>query len=157
MRKQLYIRGIKKIDFKNFFDKIDANAYFIVAYDENVILGYAVLYANNLETKEAYITLLEVYRAYQGKHIGNGLIEKCERLAKEKKMTKIQLCTLSACLLFGVIAGNHAMAESNQNAKNAQTFTFSSEEKKFIGIFKILILLRVMKLELNLLMQVDTS
>ena len=63
MRKQLYIRGIKKIDFKAFFDKIDANAYFIVAYDENVILGYAVLYANNLETKEAYITLLEVYRA----------------------------------------------------------------------------------------------
>lgn len=50
-------------------------------------------------------------------------------------MTKIQLCTLSACLLFGVIAGNHAMAESNQNAKNAQTFTFSSEEKKFIGTF----------------------
>ena len=80
--------ALKKIDFKNFFDKIDANAYFIVAYDENVILGYAVLYANNLETKEAYITLLEVYRAYQGKHIGNGLIEKCERLAKEKKMTK---------------------------------------------------------------------
>lgn len=83
--------ALKKIDFKNFLDKIDANAYFIVAYNENVILGYAVLYANNLETKEAYITLLEVYRAYQGKHIGNGLIEKCERLAKEKKMTKIRL------------------------------------------------------------------
>lgn len=55
------------------------------------MLGYAAMYANDLETKIAYITLVAVKPEYQGRHIGKSLLCACESLARQRGMRGIKL------------------------------------------------------------------
>lgn len=65
--------------------------YFIFAYQGNVSIGYCVLYANNSETRNAYISLIAVRPEYQNLHIGKQLIETCLQIAESYGM---QTCSL---------------------------------------------------------------
>lgn len=81
---------LKKDEFGELFRKIDVNGVFIVAYHAYVI-GYAVLYANNLSENEGYLTLIAVLPEYQGKNIGLDLLLACCDIAHSRGMMRLRL------------------------------------------------------------------
>lgn len=72
-------------------EKIHQKGIFIFAYQGNVSIGYCVLYANNSEARNAYISLIAVRPEYQKLHIGKQLIETCLQIAESYGM---QTCSL---------------------------------------------------------------
>lgn len=67
---EAFIYKIKdKNDYKCLISKIHAAPDFLVVFNKS-ILGYAAMYANNVSTKIAYITLIGVRREFQDKHVG---------------------------------------------------------------------------------------
>lgn len=105
-------------NYKELFEKIDANATFISAYDKET-MGYAAMYCNNLETREAYITLIAVKPDYQGKHIGTALLCECEKIALQKGMKSISLEVLKTnerAISFYVKLGFQNMGQKNWNS-----------------------------------------
>lgn len=66
------------------------NGIFVVAYHANV-LGYAVLYANNLSEYEGYLTLIAVLPEYQGKKVGQTLLLECCDIAYNRGMKRVKL------------------------------------------------------------------
>ena len=81
---------LNRLDFDLLFDKIDRYAFFCIAYREDVI-GYAAMYANDSQTKVAYITLIGVCQDWQNCGIGSSLMEWCVRIAKSRGMESIKL------------------------------------------------------------------
>ena len=75
---------------KKLVRKIDALAEFLVAYNSE-ILGYAAIYANDIENEIAYITLIAVRPEYQKKNIGSRLMQSCIKIAKQRGMKGIKL------------------------------------------------------------------
>ena len=66
-------------------------ADFIVAVDGDDPAGLAVIYANNLETRAAYITLFGVIDEYGRRGVGKMLLDACEELALSRGMDRIRL------------------------------------------------------------------
>ncbi len=66
-------------------------ADFIVAMDGEEVAGFTAIYANNLETRAAYITLFGVKEAYGRRGIGKMLLDECEALALSRGMDRICL------------------------------------------------------------------
>ena len=83
-----------RADYSTLVSKINAAAEFFVAYNENV-LGYAAMYANDISTKTAYITLIGVRTEYQNNHVGKSLLMECLNIAKIRGMKKLRLEVLS--------------------------------------------------------------
>lgn len=82
---------LSRENFEELFDKIDKYADFIIALHSNRIVGYAAIYANNMEKKEAFITLIGVDRDFQHQGIGQLLMLKCKEIAAKKGMKTIRL------------------------------------------------------------------
>lgn len=70
--------------------KICQYAVFLTAQDREP-LGYAAMYANNTESKIAFITLLAVKPEKQGMRIGRNLLEACLERARQCGMHNVQL------------------------------------------------------------------
>lgn len=66
-------------------------ADFIVAADGGEVAGLAVIYANDLETRAAYITLFGVKDEYGRRGTGKMLLDACEALALSRGMDRIRL------------------------------------------------------------------
>lgn len=81
---------LQKDNFKELFDKINANGIFVAAYHAQM-LGYAVIYANDLEYYEGFITLIAVRPEYWGQHIGTSILSVCCGIARERKMQRLRL------------------------------------------------------------------
>lgn len=77
-------------DYAELIEKIDLYAEFIVAYHSK-LLGYVAMYANDLNSKNAYITLIAVNPLYQGHYIGSRLLAVCETVALQRSMKTISL------------------------------------------------------------------
>ena len=71
-------------------DKLCTYAEFLIA-EASQLLGYCAVYANDQQSKVAYISLLCVKKEYQGMGIGKALLQACEDLAREKGMTVLRL------------------------------------------------------------------
>lgn len=82
---------INRENFDELFDKIDHYAEFVVAMNNEKIVGYAAFYANNTDTKEAFITLIGVDKGFQHRGIGTLLIQGCKKIAAQKGMNAIRL------------------------------------------------------------------
>ena len=54
------------------------------------------MYANNLETRVAYISMIGVLGCMQGRHIGSQLMRKCIQVAQNNGMQFIRLEVLNA-------------------------------------------------------------
>lgn len=80
----------KREDFNSLIRKIDRHAEFLAAYSQG-LAGYAAVYANNKETRAAYITLIAVLPEYQNKYIGISLLKMCEEVAWREGMRIIEL------------------------------------------------------------------
>ena len=59
--------------------------------EQESILGFVAFYANDLETKTAYISFIAVKNAFQKKGVGTLLLNSCEIQAQKKGMNKIRL------------------------------------------------------------------
>lgn len=60
---------------ESYFTKIDTYSTFSKYFENDVLAGFISYYCNNLETKEAFITLVLVNRLYRGRSIARKLIE----------------------------------------------------------------------------------
>ena len=78
------------IDF--FAEKFSKYASVIVAENsENICMGFIAYYANNLESKTAYITMVATLPEYRGMHIGQSLMDYCKKDIIAKGYTFIRL------------------------------------------------------------------
>ena len=77
---------IGSCSFDLLFSKICNYAIFIEACANDSPLGYAAMYANDIESRVAYLTLIAVRPDYQNMGIGSALIEKCVCCAKDYNM-----------------------------------------------------------------------
>ena len=80
--------------FDSLSGKIHCNADFFMAY-ANGVLGYAAIYANNLENRTAYITLIAVEQNERRRGVGTALLHACIDAAKEKNMKFLKLEVLN--------------------------------------------------------------
>ena len=78
------------IDHGKIIDKVCANAEVLIAYTPEIV-GYCAIYANSLETREGYITLIGVKKAFQGQQIGSGLLDAAIDVALQNGMNAIKL------------------------------------------------------------------
>ena len=83
-------------DFEVYLDKIHEFGIFIAAKANNIVLGYAVMYANDKITKEAFVTLICVKEEFQGKGIGSLLMADCYQKAIIAGMRSMRLEVLKA-------------------------------------------------------------
>lgn len=76
--------------YAELLQKISKNGIFVFAYQENPI-AYCAFYANNMDTKTAYISLIAVNPEYQHLHIGKKLLNHCFEIAR---MYGMRACSL---------------------------------------------------------------
>lgn len=85
------ISVVDRANFETLFHKIDTYADFIVATIDDLPIGYAALYANNKDSKEAFIALIGVDKRFQGNHVGKALMDNCVNISKQRGMRTIRL------------------------------------------------------------------
>lgn len=115
--------GIDEVEM--YIEKVCNSAVIIGAYDGKKIVGFVAFYANDYESKVAYITQILVIDQYRNRKIGEMLINACQDKCREKGFTILKL-------------------EVNKNNENAQGFyehlNFKKEvekEKSYYMIKKI--------------------
>ena len=81
----------EKVEINEYAQKLSGYANFYVAKENEENIGVLVFYANDIKTKTAFISLIGVKDAWQGKGLGKWLLEVCIQNAKQQKMQKIAL------------------------------------------------------------------
>lgn len=76
--------------YRTLLHKIHTFGIFFAAYDPQPV-GYAAMYANDRQTRTAFMTLLAVKPASQGAGIGRKLMEQCLRTAAGTGMEWVRL------------------------------------------------------------------
>lgn len=79
-----------RLNYKELLNKIHNNGVFFVAWNR-IPLGYAAMYANDMENKTAFITLLAVRPENQGMHLGEELMTVCFEKALALGMKTVRL------------------------------------------------------------------
>lgn len=72
-------------------EKLARFAQCYLGREDGTVFGLVIFYANNLETKTAYISLIGVKNSSQGRGFGYWLLSQCETAAKTLGMTQISL------------------------------------------------------------------
>lgn len=75
----------KRSIYSDLLMKIHQNGIFIYAHDDCDI-GYCALYANDLETKQGYISLIAVKPEYQKMHIGKNILDNALDICRKNGM-----------------------------------------------------------------------
>lgn len=98
--------------------KMQQHAEFIVLRSvDGTPLGYVSMYANNMETKVAYISMFCIRTDYQKHHLGTELMNKTVEVAWEKGMKTIKLEVLKDNMKaqkFYSNYGFHIMKDGNE-------------------------------------------
>ena len=76
---------------REFADKYSRNAIVFVAEENKDVLGFIAFYANNLVSRNAFISSIVIRKQYQGKGVGSQLLGKAESYSKMCNMTSIAL------------------------------------------------------------------
>lgn len=76
---------------ERYYQTICDNSIFIVALIGNVVCGFCAFYANNADSREAFISLIAVRPEFQKKGIGRMLINYACEMAKQRGMRTIRL------------------------------------------------------------------
>ena len=82
--------------YERLFAKIDSRAEFVVARRGRECMGFAAMYANDWDSRTAYITLFAVRQDFQKQRVGTRLMQKCVELAEQRQMREIRLEVLRA-------------------------------------------------------------
>ncbi|MBE7036418.1 MAG: GNAT family N-acetyltransferase [Ruminococcaceae bacterium] len=92
----------EKVDLEEYSDKILLNGIGFVHIVEENIAGAILFYANDLETKMAYISVLSVSSAYRKRGIAQGLLTTC--LQKCEAMGYQTICLHTHKTNYGAIS-----------------------------------------------------
>lgn len=85
------ISVLKSDNFGELFEKIHQNAIFLGLKYNSQLAGYVAFYANNMENKVAFITLICIADGFQRLHLGTMLMDECIKMSKEIGMEQIEL------------------------------------------------------------------
>lgn len=87
-----FIEGLtRRDDYEQILQKMMDHAIVIAVYYKNNLAGYASMYANDLKTRQAYISMFGIKKEYQRKHLGSILMDKCCEIANQSGMRWILL------------------------------------------------------------------
>lgn len=78
-------------DYKAYAQKLSENALVFECRENEEPVGFAAVYANNLQDETAFLALLAILPQYQGKQLGKRLMESCCIEAKKNGMKRIRL------------------------------------------------------------------
>lgn len=81
------------VDLQTYYKKIKDNADIVGCYDKSNLVGLAIFYCNNQETKEAYAAFLAIKKEYRGFHIATNLMKSIIDISRNKGMKIIKLRT----------------------------------------------------------------
>lgn len=81
---------VKSKGFEDTFQKIHKYADFLVAKGKEY-MGYVAFYANDAQTKQAYISLICTHPSYKRMRVGYTMLKSAQELAKSKGMKTIKL------------------------------------------------------------------
>ncbi|MFL0352399.1 GNAT family N-acetyltransferase [Xanthomarina sp. GH4-25] len=84
-----------KININEYVNKIVRSAVVIPFYKENQLIGFIAFYANNFETKVAYLTMLAVNKDFRSKNIGKFLLDMTTSYLIDRGFKKFGLETLT--------------------------------------------------------------
>ncbi|MCR4874147.1 MAG: GNAT family N-acetyltransferase [Clostridia bacterium] len=91
-------------NYEEYKEKVCKYAQIVKAVYNDTIVGFVAFYANNLETKQAYITQIAVLKDYQKMHIGSELLNTCLKIAKKAGMETCRLevnnCNVNAITFY---------------------------------------------------------
>ncbi len=72
-------------------EKFVQHGIVIAAADGNQYAGFAAFYANDLESRTAFLSMIAVQPDHRGKHIGNQLLDQCIERSVGLDMKKMRL------------------------------------------------------------------
>ena len=78
-------------DYKAFSLKLKENAFVYKATIDDKVFGMLVFYANDKDTKKAYISLIGVKKEYRDMGLGRYLIDSCIEVSKANGMKSLML------------------------------------------------------------------
>lgn len=79
------------VNISEYAEKLLKGAKVLVAVVGTVDVGAIGFYANNVETRTAFISTIGVLPVERGKNVGTLLIDAAERYCREKRMVNLQL------------------------------------------------------------------
>jgi ribosomal protein S18 acetylase RimI-like enzyme len=80
---------INSID--DYANKLCKYAIVLLAEEKQDLIGVAAMYANDMDTKQAYLAQIGVSRSHQGMGVGKLLLSRCVEIAKKRSMTTMKL------------------------------------------------------------------
>lgn len=78
-------------DYGAYLDKVAKNAVSLLAIENESVLGGVSFYANDDESRSAFVTQVMVLPEAQGQGIGTLLLEACEEESRRRGMESIKL------------------------------------------------------------------
>lgn len=81
----------ERVDLSTYAEKLQRNAEIALAYQNEQIVGFLIMYANDNDTRKAHIPLITVLQSYRGRGIGKVLISRAIALARQRKMLNLWL------------------------------------------------------------------
>ncbi len=78
-------------NYQAFSEKLAAHAIVCAMRLDGILCGLLVFYANDLAHKVAYISLLGLLPAWQGRNLGRLLIDYCAQVSLQSGMENLQL------------------------------------------------------------------
>lgn len=108
-----------RIDFDEYVSKVCDRAY---VYEAKLLdtLGFIIFYANNLESKTAYISQIAVKKEYKGSSLAQELLNLAIRISQDKGFTYLKLEVNKGNLRAINFYKNNkfVMLDSSSNKKN---------------------------------------
>ena len=84
---------LDRVNIAEFYNKVNSLAVLYGCYRKDELIGLCIFYANDFETKKAYVTFLAVDRKHRGNNIAGELLKDVCIYAKEQGMESIGLHT----------------------------------------------------------------
>ncbi len=82
----------EKIDsYEVYSKKLEKYASVVISKINGELCGLLVYYANNMESRTAYISLIGVLPDFQGRRLGNKLLDYCIENSRLNGMSKLEL------------------------------------------------------------------
>lgn len=90
-RQELPSLSSGRIDMDFFAEKIHKNGFLCVCEDKEIVKGFSVFYANNKQTREAFLSMIAVKSACQKDGIGTRLLTFVEKKSHQEGMCFLRL------------------------------------------------------------------
>lgn len=81
----------KVSDYKSFAQKLKENAFVYKAVLNDDVFGILVFYANDTQSKKAYISLIGIKKEYRSMGLGKYLMDNCVEISKLNGMKSLML------------------------------------------------------------------